>query len=122
MNYLGRDRWSCAAGLHEYHRALGRLRECAQQPCAQPDCLQWCAQERLDRLRFDVQVDVEARSGARARERMTAVEADAFYPALRRLHAELAAIDIPAVPERWLPVLDRAQQLLRDAVHGLRRG
>jgi hypothetical protein len=116
MNYLGRNRLSCAAGLHEYHPAGRRMRQCATQPCSPA-----CALERLDRLRFDVEVDVQARSGPRASERMTEVELTAFYPALRKLHRTLSGIAGPGDPATWVPQLDAAQRLLRDAVHRLRR-
>lgn len=115
MNYLGRNRLSCATGLHDYHRAVRRMRQCATRACSD-----WCALERLDRLRFDVEVDVQARSGPRAVERMTEVEATAFYPALQGLHQALSGIAGPDAAS-WVPQLDAAQRLLRDAVRRLRR-
>lgn len=116
MNYLGRNRLSCATGLHEYHRAVRRMRECVAQPCPEGSAL-----ERLDRLRFEVEVDVQARSGPRASERMTEVEATAFYPALRELHQTLSGIAVPADPATWVAQLDTARRQLRRAVHRLRQ-
>ncbi len=84
MNFLGRNRLSCAVGLRDYHRAVRRLRSCAMTSSQA-----WVAHLQLERLQFDVQVDVLARERSTLDERMTEVEAVAFYPTLVRLNETL---------------------------------
>lgn len=116
MNYLGRNRTSCAVGLHDYHRAVRRLRQCATR-CVEA----WVVREQLDRLHFDVEVDVLARSGPRATERMTEVEAVIFYPTLVNLRETLAGVAASTDPAAWQRPLDTALGGLRQAVRCLRR-
>lgn len=116
MNFLGRNHISCAVGLRDYHRAVRRLRSCATRSSEA-----WVAQLQLERLQFDVQVDVLARSGPRSMERMTEVEAVVFYPTLARLNATLVGLADTADPIAWQRPLDTALGGLRQAVRGLRR-
>ena len=76
---------------------------------------------QLERLQFDVQVDVLARSGPRSMERMTEVEADVFYPTLVRLNETLTALVDGADPVAWQQPLAKALGGLRQAVRGLQR-
>jgi hypothetical protein len=116
MNYLGRDRNSCAAGLRDYHRSVRRLRQCASR-CVET----WIVREQLERLHFDVEVDVLARSGPRATERMTEVEAIVFYPTLVKLRETLTGVAASRNPAAWRRPLDTALDDLRQAVRCLRR-
>lgn len=115
MNYLGRNRTSCAAGMRDYHRAVRRLRRCTKR-CTEV----WVAQGQLGRLQFDVEVDVLARSGPRASERMTDVEAAVFYPTLVQLNEMLAGLAVGSDPLAWERPLDKALVGLRQAVRSLR--
>lgn len=115
MNFLGRNRASCAAGLRDYHRAVQRLRRCATRRTEV-----WVAKGQLGRLQFDVEVDVLARSGPRASERMTAVEAVVFYPTLIHLNETLAGLAVGSDPVAWQHSLDTALVELRQAVRSLR--
>ncbi|MFO1392193.1 MAG: DUF3079 domain-containing protein [Steroidobacteraceae bacterium] len=116
MNYLGRNRTSCATGLRDYHRAVRRLRQCARRG---GEAL--VVREQLERLHFDVEVDVLARSGPRATERMTGVEADVFYPTLVHLRETLAVVAASQDPAAWQRPLGTALDGLRQAVRCLRR-
>ncbi len=116
VNYLGRNPLSCAVGLRDYHRAVRRLRTCAMTSSEA-----WVAQLQLERLQFDVQVDVLARSGPRSLERMTEVEAVVFYPMLVRLNETLTALVDGADPVAWQQPLATALGGLRQAVRGLQR-
>jgi hypothetical protein len=116
VNFLGRNDVSCAVGLRDYHRSVRRLRTCSTR-CSET----WVAQAQLERLQFDVEVDVLARSGPRSTERMTEVEAVAFYPSLVRLHETLAGLADATDPVAWQRPLDTALDGLRQAVRGLRR-
>lgn len=116
VNYLGRNRVSCAVGLRDYHRAVRRLRTCATGSSET-----WVAQVQLERLQFDVQVDVLARSGPRSMERMTEVEAVVFYPTLVRLNETLTGLVDGADPVAWRQSLATALGGLRQAVRGLQR-
>lgn len=115
MNYLGRNRTSCAAGLRDYHRAVRRLRRYTTR-CTEV----WVAQGQLGRLQFDVEVDVLARSGPRASERMTDVEAVVFYPTLVQLNEMLARLAVGSDPVVWQQSLGTALVGLRQAVRSLR--
>lgn len=115
MNYLGRNRISCAAGLRDYHRAVRHLRRRTTR-CTEV----WVAQGQLERLQFDVEVDVLARSGPRASERMTDVEAVVFYPTLMHLNGMLAGLAVGSDPSAWQRSLDTALAGLRQAVRSLR--
>ena len=117
MNYLGRNRTSCAAGLRDYHRAVRRLRQCATR-CVEAGA----AREQLERLHFEVEVDVLARNGPRATERMTEVEAVVFYPTLVNLRETLVGVAASRDPAAWQRPLDTALDDLRQAVRCLRRG
>ena len=76
---------------------------------------------QLERLQFDVQVDVLARSGPRSMERMTEVEAVAFYPTLVRLNETLTGLVDGGDPVAWEQPLATALGGLRQAVRGLQR-
>lgn len=116
MNYRGRNDVSCAVGLRDYHRSVRRLRTCATK-CSET----WVAQAQLERLQFDVEVDVLARSGPRSTERMREVEAVVFYPTLVHLNEMLAGLADSADPVAWQRPLATALDGLRQAVRGLRR-
>jgi hypothetical protein len=116
MNYLGRNHTSCAIGLRDYHRAVRRLRRCTTR-CSDAQG----AEGQLERLQFDVEVDVLSRSGSRATERMTEVEAVVFYPTLVRLNETLATRSATADPAAWQQPLDAVLKGLRQAVRCLRR-
>lgn len=116
MNYLGRNRASCAAGLRDYHRAVRRLRQRATH-CVEA----WVVREQLERLHFDVEVDVLARSGPSATERMTEVEAVIFYPTLVSLRRTLVEVAASKEPAAWQRPLGTALDGLRQAVRCLRR-
>jgi len=77
--------------------------------------------EQLERLHFDVEVDVLARSGPRAAERMTEVEADIFHPALVNLRETLAVVAASQDPAAWQRSLGATLDGLRQAVRCLRR-
>lgn len=116
MNYLGRNRASCAAGLRDYHRAVRRLRQSARRGGEAR-----VVREQLERLHFDVEVDVLARSGPRATERMTEVEADLFHPTLVNLRETLIEVGASQDPAAWQRPLGAALDGLRQAVRCLRR-
>ncbi|HVN42930.1 MAG TPA: hypothetical protein VMT50_09110 [Steroidobacteraceae bacterium] len=114
MNSLGRDVLMCLDGLRDYHRALRGARDRAQ-----PGVHAWRALEPLERVFFSLEVDVEARGGARTPVApMTAVEREVFLPTLRRVQAVLREIPLEEPPPAWRPHLDAALLVLR---HGVRQ-
>ena len=76
---------------------------------------------QLERLQFDVQVDVLARSGPRSMERMTEVEAVVFYPTLVRMNETLTGLVDGADLVAWEQPLATVLDGLRQAVRGLQR-
>jgi hypothetical protein len=78
------------------------------------------AEDQLERLQFDVEVDVLSRSGSKATERMTEVEAVVFCPTLVRLNETLAALSSTADTAAWRQPLDEVLKGLRQAVLLLR--
>lgn len=118
MNSLGRRRDACILVLRAYVADVRRLAASittASGP-SEPHALTL----QLDRLAFQLEVDVDARSGAAGSERMTEVEATLLLPALVRAQSDIAALGTTTRSEAWLTGLTAAQSSLSAAIARLR--
>lgn len=118
MNSLGRNREACARALLGYHRGVQRVRRRVRDGGR----LDEQARAELDRLLFELEVDVGAREAESGRARMTGIEAELLHPTLANLRCSIAALPTRESPSRWEPSLAAAQALLRQAVTRLRTG
>jgi hypothetical protein len=115
VNSLGRGWRSCASALHDYSRAIGRVRRSARDERAAAR-----ARAELDRLQFELDVDVRAREGESGRARMTPVEAELLQPTLAAVRRALEAIVPRTAPSTWDDALADAAAIVRGAMPGLR--
>ena len=115
MNSLGRGCGACASALRDYWRTLRRVRRAIGDAR-----LARHAWADLDRLLFDLDVDVGARDGDTGRERMSLVEAQVLQPTLVAVRHALDGVDPRAPPATWEPALTAASALVRAALPRLR--
>lgn len=115
MNALGLDRRSCACTLQGYWRAIRRVAALSHDEARATQ-----ARTALDRLLFDLEVDVGARRGEIGRARMTPIEAAVLHPALAGAWRCLDAIAYGDPPASWQTALRSALGAIRDALPALR--
>lgn len=116
MNLLGLDRRGCACTLRGYRRAIRRI---AAVACDAGQAMQ--ARTELERLLFDLEVDVGARRSEIGRTRMTPVEAAVLQPTLASVWRSLDAIAPRDPPANWQTSLGAALDAIRAAFPALRR-
>lgn len=116
MNLLGRDRRACACTLRGYRRAIRRIAAIA---CDAGQTLH--ARTELERLLFDLEVDVGARRSEIGRARMTPIEAAVLHPTLASVWRSLDAIAPRDPPANWQSALGAALDAIRAAFPALRR-
>jgi len=118
MNSLGRGRDACVPVLRAYLAEVRRLVNGAAANDQAPECV--TVAHDLDRLAFQLEVDVAARSGAAGTERVTEVESKLPLPALVRLREDAVARLATAPTSGWASTLTGAQSALGDATASLR--
>lgn len=104
MTPLGLQPDDCRGALLAYRRRVESLRSLLAR---------WRRGERvpelpaaMEDLALNLEVDVRARAGGLARERMTRVETAVFMPALRRLWEFCGRLAPAAAPAQWVGPLD----------------
>ncbi len=119
MNWLGRNPESCVAALAAYLSAISALNAEAESNSSTDRAADTTA--LLQRIVFQLNVDVLAREGPIARERMTSCEERHLVPALRRLTSELSRISPDSHPATWRDSLAGGTAVLEHALRRFRR-